>query len=285
MFSALFASTSRGRGGLAITSGVCDRPGWMGFVKTPEEIARIEATIGNPSFSAAQAFSVEFLVEPGFVESVLPPPLEPVEEPRMRAMVGRWQSNCVGDFCGGAVYISVRHDGVDGDYNFFQYMDTDASVIYGRDVFGEPKKMARPVLRRRGDRFTASIERGGVRIVALEAEMERDLGPVTSERSSFNFKSRPAANGIGLEEDAILTRANFVVEARVALEGSGRIHFGGPPDEPLDEIPITEVVRASYLEGDMRARCKKVDSVPADVFLPHHYARNDYWPAHATADG
>lgn len=256
----------------------------MGFVKTPEEVARIEAAIGNPSFSGAESFSVEFLVEPGFIEEVLPPPLEPVEEPRMRAMVGRWQSNCVGDFAGGAVYISVRHEGVEGDYNFCQYMDTDASVIYGRDVFGEPKKIARPNLRRRGDRFSASLERGGVKIVALEAEMERDLGPGSAERSSFNFKSRPAANGIGLEEDAILTRADFTVEARVALEGSGRLRFRGTPDEPLDEIPVTEVVRATYVEGDMVAHCKAVARVPADVFLPHHYARNDYWPAHATAE-
>ena len=257
----------------------------MGFVKTREEIAAIEAAIANPSFSAAQALSVEFLVEPGFVESVLPPPLETVEEPRMRAMVGRWQSNCVGDFSGGAVYISVRHDGVDGDYNFFQYMDTDASIIYGRDVFGEPKKMARPRLYRRGQRFSASLERGGVRIVALEAEMERDLGPARSERSSFNFKSRPAANGHGLEEDAILTRADFVVEARVALEGSGRLRFAGTPDDPLDQIPVTEIVRATYLEGDMAAKCKKVASVPADVFLPHHHTRNDHWPAHVTSEG
>ncbi len=256
----------------------------MGFVKTPEEIARIEAVIGNPSFSGAQALSVEFLVEPGFVEEVLPPPLEAVEEPRMRAMVGRWQSNCVGSFSGGAVYISVRHEGVDGDYNFFQYMDTDASVIYGRDVFGEPKKMARPQLFRRGDLFTASLERGGVRIVELEAEMERDLGPSTAQRSSYNFKSRPAADGHGLEEDAILTRADFEVNARVALEGSGRIRFGGTADDPLDAIPVTEVVRASYLEGDMAAQCGVVARVPAEVFLPHHYARNDYWPAHVTAE-
>jgi acetoacetate decarboxylase len=256
----------------------------MGFVKTPEEIARIEAAIANPSFSGAQALSVEFLVDPAFIEEVLPPPLEAVEEPRMRAMVGRWQSNCVGDFSGGAVYISARHEGVAGDYNFFQYMDTDASVIYGRDVFGEPKKMARPALYRRGDRFTASLERAGVRIVELEAELGRDLGPSSAERSSFNFKSRPAADGHGLEEDAILTRADFVVEARVALEGSGRVQFRGTPDDPLDQIPVTEVIRAAYLEGDMVARCNAVARVPADVFLPHHHTRNDFWPAHVTAD-
>jgi acetoacetate decarboxylase len=256
----------------------------MGFVKTAEEIARIEAVVANPSFSGAESLSVEFLVDPGFIEEVLPPPLEPVEEPRMRAMVGRWQSNCVGDFAGGAIYISVRHEGVAGDYNFFQYMDTDASIVYGRDVFGEPKKMARSGLRRQGDRLRASLERGGVTIVELEGEMERDLGPGLHHRSSYNFKSRPAADGHGLEEDAILTRADFEADVRVSLEGAGTLRLRGTAHDPLDQIPVTSIVRATYTEGDMRAKCNAVARVPREVFLPHHHTRNDFWPAHSTAD-
>jgi hypothetical protein len=62
----------------------------VGFVKTAAEVARIEAAIGAPRFGGAQMLSVEFLVAPEFVAAVLPPPLEPVTEPRMRAMVGRW---------------------------------------------------------------------------------------------------------------------------------------------------------------------------------------------------
>ncbi|MGE0068331.1 MAG: acetoacetate decarboxylase family protein [Solirubrobacterales bacterium] len=251
-------------------------------MKTAEEIARIEAAIGNPSFGAAESLSVEFLVDPGFVEEVLPPPLEPAEEPRMRAMVGRWQSNCVGDFAGGALYISVRHDGVAGDYNFFQYMDTDASIIYGRDVFGEPKKMASSCLRRQGDRLRGSLERGGLKIVELEGEMESDLGPGIHRRSSFNFKSRPAADGVGLEEDAILTRADFEAQARVALEGTGTLRLRGTADDPLDQIPVTGVIRATYTEADMRAKCNVVARTPREVFLPYHHTRNDYWPAHST---
>jgi acetoacetate decarboxylase len=257
----------------------------VGFVKTADEIARIEAVVANPSFSGAQALSVEFLTEPGFLEEVLPPPLEPAEQPRMRAMVGRWQSNCVGDFSGGAVYIGVRHEGIAGDYNFFQYMETEAPVIFGRDVFGEPKKVARAAMRRRGDHFTGSLERGGVRIVELEAaDMTRDLGPGLHKRSSFNFKSRPAANGHGLEEDAILTRADLLSEVRVALEGTGALRFRGTADEPLDQIPVVRILRATYTEADQAGHCNAIARVPAADFLPFHHSRNDHWPAHATAD-
>jgi acetoacetate decarboxylase len=252
----------------------------MGFVKTAEEIERIEAAVGNPRFSGAQMLSVEFLVEPGFVEAVVPPPLEPAAEPRMRAMVGRWESNCVGDFAGGVVYVAVRHGDDEGEYNLAQYMDTDASMIYGRDVFGEPKKIARSVLRRRDRHLRGRIERGGVEIVELAGEMQRDLGPSVRSRFNFNFKSRPAADGHGLEEDAVLTRASFEVRSTVAWEGEGGIVLRGTAHDPLDEIPVTSVIRATYTECDMAARCETVAHTPAEVFAPYHHGRNDDWSEH-----
>jgi acetoacetate decarboxylase len=251
----------------------------VGFVKTPEEIARIEAAIGNPRFGGAQMLSVEFLADADYIAQVLPAPLAPVAEPRMRAMVGRFGSNCVGDFDGGCVYVTCTHEGLEGEYNVFQYMDTDQSTIFGREVFGEPKKMATATLRARGGEMHGTIERHGVALIALEGEMTIDHGPFRSTRESYNIKSRPAADGKGLEEDAILTRAHYETEGRVYREGVGRIAFAGTVHDPLDEIPVTEVLRATYFEGDLAAQVEVAARIPAADFLPFHHARNDFWPA------
>ena len=125
----------------------------MGFVKTPDEIARIEHALSHPRFVNGEMLNVDFLTEREFVAAVLPPPLEPADVPRVTAMVGRWQSNCVGDFHGGAIYVAARHDGIDGDYVLAMFMDGDVPTIYGRDLFGEPKKIAESALHRRGDHF------------------------------------------------------------------------------------------------------------------------------------
>jgi acetoacetate decarboxylase len=256
----------------------------VGFVKTAEEIARIEAAIGNPRFGGAQMLSVEFLVDPSYVAEVLPPPLRPVAEPRMRAMVGRFGSNCVGDFDGGCVYVTCTHAGLEGEYNLFQYMDTDQATIFGRDVFGEPKKMATATLRARGGHMQGTIERHGVALITLEGDLTEDHGPFQGTRESYNIKSRPAADGHGLEEDAILTRAHYETEGRVYREGAGRIAFAGTVHDRLDEIPLTEVLRATYFEGDLAAKVEVAARIPADTFLPFHHARNDDWSALATAD-
>lgn len=257
----------------------------MGFVKTAAEVERIEAAIGAPRFGGAQMLSVEFLVDPEFVALVLPPPLEPVAAPRMRAMVGRWQSNCVGDFAGGTVYVTCAHEGLEGEYNLAQYMDGDAPTIFGRDVFGEPKKMAAATLRARGGSMRGEIVRGGVPLVTLEAELGPDNGSVEATRESYNVKSRPAADGRGLEEDAILTRAHYEIRGRVTREGEGRIALAGTVHDPLDEIPIRRVLRATYFEGDLSATVESVARIPAATFAPFHHGRNDDWSALATQPG
>jgi acetoacetate decarboxylase len=257
----------------------------VGFVKTAAEIARIEAVLAAPRFGGAQMLSVEFLADPDFVAAVLPPPLAPVAEPRMRAMVGRWQSNCVGDFAGGTVYVACAHDGVEGEYNLAQYMDGDAPTIFGRDLFGEPKKIATATLRARGSAMRGTIVRRGVPLILIEAELDRDNGPFEATRESFNVKSRPAADGRGLEEDAILTRAHYEIRGRVSREGDGRIGLAGTAHDPLDEIPVREVLRATWFEGDLAAKVAVAARIPAAVFAPLHHGRNDDWSAFAGAVG
>jgi acetoacetate decarboxylase len=249
----------------------------MGFVKNADEIARIEHALSHPRFVNGEMLSVDFLTEPDFVASVLPPPLEPADKPLIKAMVGRWQSNCVGDFHGGSIYVSARHDGVEGAYVLAMYMDGDIPTIYGRDLFGEPKKLAESQVHRHGTEFSGWVDRLGVRLIELQASLPDELAPSESEGVNFNFKARPAANGVGLEEDAILTRATFQTIVVGGRTGTGTVVLRGNVHDPLHEIPVVSIVGAGFVECDLIAHCEAVATVPADTFLPYHYGRHDDW--------
>ena len=251
----------------------------MGFVKTADEIARIEHALSHPRFTGGEMLSVDFLSEPEFVASVLPPPLEPADKPLIKAMVGRWQSNCVGDFHGGAIYVGAQHDGVVGEYVLAMYMDGDVPTIYGRDLFGEPKKLAESQVHRHGTEFSGWVDRMGTRLIELHASLPDELAPSESEGVNFNFKARPAANGVGLEEDAILTRASFQSIVVGGRSGTGTVTLRGNVHDPLHEIPVVSVLGASFVECDLIAHCEAVATVPADQFLPYHYGRHDDWSA------
>jgi acetoacetate decarboxylase len=251
----------------------------MGFVKRPEEISRIQDALRHPRFVNGEMLTVDFLTDPAVVARILPPPLEPADAPRVTAMIGRWQSNCVGDFHGAAIYVAARHDGLDGDYVLAMYMDNDVPTIYGRDLFGEPKKLAESALHRHGDTFHGWLDRGGVRLMELHGELPNQLGSADVEGINYNFKARPSADGIGLQEDAILTRATFQTHIVCAQDGAGSVVLRGSVHDPLDELPVVSVLRGAFMECDLIGACQAVATVPADTFLPYHHGRHDDWSA------
>lgn len=250
----------------------------MGFVKTPEEIERIERQLSAPRWSG-EWLGIQFLTDPATVRALLPPPLQPASEPLATATVGRWRSNCLGDFRGGVLSLSATYEGVDGSYPLVIYMAEEPPLVFGREVFGEPKKVASSGLSRERDRARGWIERHGVRLIDLEARLAEDLGPGRSERFSYNYKSRTDAGGRGLQEDAILTRTHFAVETRSQRIGTGTIRLASSRHDPLAEVPVLDVRQAIYSEDDSAVRCSAVAIVSSEEFLPYHYGRQDDWLA------
>jgi acetoacetate decarboxylase len=255
----------------------------MPLVRTPAEIAEIAAVLQRPRFLNAQMLQIEFSTRPEVVRRVLPPGLEPLADPAVTALVGRWQSNCVGDFTGGAVFVSCRHGHLVGAYTLAMYMDTEPTTIFGREMFGEPKKLAQISLAGDGPRMLGLVERNGVRLIEIEAELTdaRDEASVSATR--FNVKAVLSPDGEGLVDDPILTVNESEANVRVYRQGAGRLSLGGTVHDPLDELEVVEVGAASYVEGDVEVRSRIVGRIPADAFLPYAYGRLDYWPALATA--
>jgi acetoacetate decarboxylase len=250
----------------------------MGLVKTAEEIERIEEALSAPRWSG-EWLSVQFLTEPATLLHLLPPPLEPAPEPLATATIGRWQSSCLGDFAGGVLSLAARHDGVDGSYVLALYMDREPPIVFGRDLYGEPKKLATAGLFHDRGHVHGWIERHGCRLIELRAEVGDDAGPSRHERVSFNFKARTATTGRGLEEDAILTRTRFAVELRSSRAGNGTVELVSGVHDRLAELEVVEVRGAIYGEDQSEPSCEAVATVSSAEFLPYHYGRQDDWLA------
>lgn len=251
----------------------------MGYVKGPDEIARIQRVLGRPRYVGQKA-TVDFLTEPATVQRLLPPGFSPAAEPQVTAMVGRWRSNCAGDFSGGALYVAARFGDLEGAYVLSMWMDADRPTIFGRDLYGEPKKVARIAIERDGLRCAGHVERDGVRLVELRVDGRVEHPPSTVERAALNVKARPAADGIGLEEDAVVTRAMNDDVRHVHVEGGGEVVLTGTPHDPVDELEVVSVVRGTYVEGESTATIRRVGTIPAADFLPYFYGRNgDDWSA------
>jgi acetoacetate decarboxylase len=249
----------------------------MGFVRTAEEVERIRAVLKQPRFVASEMLSVDFLAEPESVRAVLPPGFEMAHEPLVTAMVGRWRSNCVGDYCGGAIYVQTRYKGIEAPYVLCMFMDSDPAIMLGRDVFGEPKKRATSNLYRRGNAMHGYVERNGVRLIDIRAVVDKDLGPATLSGANFNIKAQPAADGTSCEDDAVVTLAEFDNSLTVRREGRGAVKLLSTIHDPVADIRIVTIRGASYVEGDLVARARTIGRIPKDQFFPYLLGRMDDW--------
>lgn len=255
----------------------------MGFRRTPAEMAEIQQTLSHVEFVGGESLSVDFLTRPEVVRSLLPDELEPGDRPRVTAQVSRWRSNCVGDFAASAIYVSARYGGVAGDYVLAMFMDSDVPMLFGRDLFGEPKKIGCSTLYRNDGHMTGALERGGNRLIEIDADLAPDSGPTSMLGRNFNVKYELAPDGRALTGPPVLTMAEFDQTITVRRKASATLRLGSTVHDPLGELEIVEMLGGVYVETGMKARCVPVGTLDADAFLPLALGRADFWPALVTA--
>lgn len=254
----------------------------MGYVKTAEELEVLKrAEHLEPSY-LVEGLRIAFETTPAFVRSVLPPCLEPAERPAALATANRYQKLVGGDFNSSCVFIEARHEGVPGWYCLTMLLTGEWGTVRGREIWGEPKKMAGIELHRDGAYAASYAERYGTRVIALDAELTEELGPQQASFLSYELKGFPAAVGFGLEYDPLLVVIASEASYASVRRGRGRISFQGTPHDPLDSIPIVSTGAATLVGGgELKVIPKQVKSLPdRDAYLPFIYGRAyDDYPA------
>lgn len=251
----------------------------MVFPRTPKVLEDYKARLTRPHFGPGRRLTVEFEMEPDQYLALLPPLMDPVEGYRAVVGIGQWESNSIGPYNGGSLSLIASHQGVVGGVAVNMWMDSEVAVQFGRDVLGEPKKLALSGLSVAGGHARAWIERHGVRIIEIAAELGDDAGPSEVSRLSFNYRSRPSVDGFHLTEPITLTKTTFATSIRVQRFGSGDVMLRSTPHDLLGRILVKRIVRAEYQEHDILANTEAIASVSAEEYLPFHYGKLDDFSA------
>lgn len=248
----------------------------MRYVKSPSEIAQIRSLMAEPVFADSRVLSIQFETTPEFIAGVLPPGLEPDERPLGSAWVATFgSSNCVGPFDGAGVFVRARHGDLAGNYCLTMPMSTDAAIIFGRELYGEPKKLATIALARTGDTVTGSVTRYGITFIELRARMEELLPAGSGTGSTFHYKYTTAADGRSFDADPVLLHIRGESTTRHAERGAGELIFRESPHDPVVDIPVLRILGASYTEGETRTFGRTLTRVDAEAFLPYAFAKMD----------
>lgn len=248
----------------------------MRFVKTPEEIRRIQAVYARCHFLGMRGLSVLFETTPDVIQAILPPPLEPTPEPLGTAWVAEVaSSNCVGPFLGAAVYLRARYQDIVGNYCLSMPMSTVEAVVFGRELYGEPKKLANIIFEAQGEHVWGSAERRGVRFLSLRGRLTGEGRPGRVQTSTFHFKFSPRPDGDGFDTPPRLVHVIGDMTVQTAKVGRGELVFRDSVHDPLADIPVRQVIEALYTEGHLYTSGQTLCEVDAEAFQPYAFAGTD----------
>ncbi len=247
------------------------------YVKTLQQTAALQRLNAAPAFERSRGISAVYETDPEIIAKVLPPPLEPAGEPLVTVSVSHiGASNVLQPFGAAGLAVAAQYEGITGSYPLTMPMSTDSAVIFGRELYGEPKKLAEIEVSRDGDRVAGTVRRYGITYLEIRGAVVESLEPADSSDSSrFYFKFMPAPDGNGFDNDPVLVRVRHSGRSRLVERLDGEVILRESPHDPVVDVPVRRLLSVTYAEGDTYTRGEILTRVPGEGFLPYMFGKMD----------
>lgn len=219
---------------------------------------------GPYRFNDREYLVITYRTDVDKLRAVVPEPLEiDPDRPFVKYEFMRMpDSTGFGDYTESGQVIPVSFQGRQGGYSHSMFLDDDPPIAGGRELWGFPKKLAKPSLKVETDCLVGTL----------------DYGPVRVATATMGYKHRP------LELDpllASLATPNFLLKIIPHVDGTARIcelveyhledidlkwGFSGPAAlsltshalAPVGDLPVLEIVSAAHFKADLTLGLGKV---------------------------
>jgi acetoacetate decarboxylase len=218
--------------------------------------------IGPYRFINREFLIITYRTDPKKLRELVPAPLE-VTDPLVKFEFIRMpDSTGFGDYTESGQVIPVSFQGRKGSYSHCMFLDDHPPIAGGRELWGFPKKLAKPTLCAEIDTLIGTLDYGTVRIAT----------------GTMGYKHTPADHAVIL---ASLQAPNFLLKIIPHVDGTPRIcelveynlgdvvlkgAWSGPAAlsltshalAPLAELPVLEVLSAVHILADLTLGLGKV---------------------------
>ena len=252
----------------------------MGFVRSKEEMDK-HFSLGVRQFPGAEMLGILFETDPEVVKRLLPPPLEPADEPWALSYICRFPDTNLGPgYREGAIFVRCSYQNEIGNYCLSMPLDgSDDRIFNGRDIYGFPKKTGTVHLQREGDVAEGWIERKGIKFVRIKSNLMTKMDePPLKVGPSFLFKFMPRADlKPGFDGPVLLVRQRTEISYECFEMGPGEIEFAKSPFDPWYEIECKNVISSYYFTStNTMLPGEVVGEADPEDFLPYSFSRTDW---------
>ncbi len=247
------------------------------YVTTLEEAAELQQLYAQPAFERSRGISAVYRTDPEIIAKVLPLPLQPTDEPLATVSVSHiGASNTLQPFGAAGLAVAAQYEGIVGSYPLTMPMSTDSAVIFGRELYGEPKKVAEIDVQRDGDSIVGTVQRYDITYLEIRGDVVESVEPGESNESSrFYFKFMPAPDGKGFDNDPVLVRVRHTGRSRLIERLDGEVILRESPHDPVVDVPVRELLSVTYSEGDTYTHGEILTRISGESFLPYMFGKMD----------
>jgi acetoacetate decarboxylase len=210
---------------------------------------------GPYRFVNREFFIVTYRTDPDALRAVVPEPLEITEPIVKYEFIRMPDSTGFGDYTETGQVIPVRYAGDSGGYVHSMYLDDEAPIAGGRELWGFPKKLASPSLTVEKDTLLGVLRYGSVQVaVATMGYKYRALDLATVKTSllapNFLLKIVPHVDGTARVCELVRYYCEDVT-VKGAWSGPAALQLFHHALAPVAQLPVLEVLSGAHIVTDL----------------------------------
>lgn len=198
---------------------------------------------------------ITYRTDPEALRRVVPEPLQ-FDEPLVKYEFIRMpDSTGFGDYTESGQVIPVTYEGVHGGYVHSMYLNDDAPIAGGREIWGFPKKLADPSLHAVKDALVGTLDYAGQRVATAtmgfkHRALDKDKVLESLKQPNFMLKIIPHVDCT----PRICELVRYYLEdltVKGAWEGPGALQLFSHALAPVADLPVLEVKSAVHILSDL----------------------------------
>ena len=210
---------------------------------------------GPYRFVNREYFIVSYRTDPDALREVVPEPLE-IRDPIVNFEFIRMpDSTGFGDYTESGQVIPVRYQGQPGSYVHAMYLNDDAPIAAGRELWGFPKKLADPALSVNKDTLIGTLDYGPVRVATAAMGYKHqalDRQTVLDGMKSQTFLLKIIPHVDGTVRICELVRYYLEdVTIKGVWTGPASLQLIHHALAPVAELPVLEVISGKHILSDL----------------------------------
>jgi acetoacetate decarboxylase len=184
----------------------------------------------SPPYEYRRARMVTCLLEGAAPRDVLPAGLDLPESPSRAVVFADYPDTTIGPYREVVVLAGADRQGAPGMFCPLIYVDADAALCAGREIWGFPKKLAHIELEQDGNEVRARLVRGGVELLSLNGTIEEHVDPTAfAALGALPLYNRKLIPGAAAKEPDVdrLTQVFLDIVTHEASTGTGSLRATG----------------------------------------------------------